>query len=194
MVDLTHIGELLVAKLLKNNGNIVENLIGKGVINYNIYPEIKLTYVNDKFRFDGMSRIDVGITCGKFCHPIELKLGTTSMANNKSGIGRFTQGFRLENQRICGSMISILANKSISRSPVKHSMFRANNFQLTKKWILIVRTKKNADALKKNTKVFSEKSFHCIVYSFQELFTSDEVNKIMKEQFSSKDFYNDWFS
>lgn len=215
IIDLTNVGEALVAELLKKNPSILgEKLELEHVKDseYQVLSEISLAPVqigSEKYSFDGMSRIDVGIIYtnqnGKrLCHPIELKLGQTRMANNDNDIGRFTQGYYKthNNKRIGGSMISILGNK-----PSENNMgFQRNDIcvndekinpnderiVLSDKWTLIVRTETIAVELNRKNGFFKTQITNCNVLSFESLFEENTVNETMKCLLPKDGFYKYW--
>lgn len=217
IIDLTHVGEVLVAELLKKNPCIVRRILesNNGMIEngYKVFSEINLAPVQigkQVYSFDGMSRIDVGIIYTNqrgenICHPVELKLGTESLENCKSGIGRFTSRYRISNhdpQRIKGNMISILDREpgkpeiaspddnNIIASPDDNNIVEiktldnripGKNIQVSSKWTLIVRTENIADTLRTKGGFFKKEIANCTVWSFESLFDGTAVNDTMKE-------------
>lgn len=216
IIDLTHVGESLVAKLLEDNPDIVKKILGiENEIkkdDYQVFPEISLAPIQigqQTYPFDGMSRIDVGIIYPnqggeRICHPIELKLGQTRMGNNNDGIGRFTQGYYKthNNTRIGGSMISILGNKPSDNNMtfqrndicVADERINPNNERIvvSDNWTLIVRTEEIAKPL--NTEGFFKtqiKNGHML--SFKGLFKEKTVNDTMRELLPKDgNFYEYW--
>lgn len=219
VIDLTHVGEVLLAELLSKNPDIVKKILGiEREIekdDYRVLPEISLAPVTinqQEYPFDGMSRIDVGIIYPnqgeeRICHPIELKLGTDLLGNCKSGIGRFTQGYHTTHNstRIGGSMISILGNKpsdnnmTFQRNDICVADERVNQKKekivVSDRWTLIVRTEKIANVLNEQNGFFISESKieHCHVLSFEELFDGMTVNNTMRELLPADgNFYEYW--
>lgn len=217
IIDLTHVGESLVAELLKNNPDIVRKILGiEREIkkdDYQVLSEISLAPVQiggQLCPFDGMSRIDVGIIYTnqvgeRICHPIELKLGTSSLGNCRSGIGEFTRGYGLTKHkppRIGGSMISILDNKprdkdmTFQRNDICVADESVNQNEekiaVSDKWTLIVRTEKIAKSLNAEG-IFRTQIEDRQVLSFKGLFKEKTVNDTMHALLPTDgDFYKYW--
>lgn len=198
MISLSHIGEILISKLLEEP-KVISDLGSEIPFNPNnliVVPEIRLDKSGD-YIFDGVHKVDVSVlnTETMTCFPIEAKLGFDRLAKT-SFETRFLEPCKTShnNSRISGSMISILERK-LPKCISNEDLYITHNgqqYKLTKKWGLICR-----DKVIHNWKSngYPELSDNCSIISFEKLVTSyggkDKFNELVKELISF-DYYDNW--
>ena len=210
VVDITHFGEDLFAslffnykeetiKFFKMNEKFNLELLG----DFKTLPEVKIIDCNEK-KFDGCSKIDVGIFTGDKCIPVELKLGQTRMEPTNTGFFRFCKGYEIsqhkdKKERIKGSMISILSgvkgDEKIEGLELKAIDDDGNEYTVTKQWILIVRNEKIRNSI---INKYDEFNFGVVplVYSAQRysgFIGVDNFNNTVRELFTCNDYCKVWF-
>jgi len=202
LIELTHIGETLIAKMF-NSSQSVRKLIGdKAGIplidkdNITAMPEVSLAR-SGPYIFDGAHRVDVGVLLpGTLqCLPIEAKMGTDRLSRNEFE-KRFLQpcGTSHGGNRLTGSMISIL-EKKLPASAGEKIEVRSNGiiYQLTQEWILVVRKQVLSSWHARGTPSLSP---NCKILTIEEIASAygdySAFNDLVGELFSA-DYYHQWF-
>lgn len=203
MIQLTHIGEILLAEMINRSPSVQDFLaehdlpiviVGDKV---NAGAEIQLGTCG-KYRFDGAHKLDVAIWHGgtKSCIGLEAKLGQDRLSKaeferrflNKCSISH-------SGSRISGSMISILEGKlpeACDREDVivKH---QGIDYKLLPKWLLIMR-KRILDMWQRSGR--PELSRNCIVLAFEDIVSRyggrEPFNNLVQQFLKVDDYYRKW--
>ncbi len=143
MISLSHVGELLIARMLSESESARRYLFPPSTAENNlvVLPKVRLEQCGELI-FDGAHNIDVAVLDGDICHAIEPKLGFTRLGKNA-----FEQDFLADcgtshgGTRVSGSMIAILEGKlpqGCHEMPL--SITHENRtYKVSEHWILICR-------------------------------------------------------
>lgn len=198
MIQLSHIGEGLLARMLSDSVSVRNTLFGhlpssKPTI---FVPELRLNNCGG-LAFDGVHKIDVAALClaTGICYPIEAKLGFDRLGKNE-----FEKRFLIEcetshkNTRVKGSMISILERK-LPQACRGHNLtvtWQDREFTVSPFWILIARA---AVTSKWNESQAPELSSNCKVSDFERLLeaygSGSEFNSLVRNLIDF-DYFNEW--
>lgn len=203
MVQLTHIGEQVIAAMFNQSEAVRRTLLSKVAeidisLSFQAMPEVPLKNYG-KYRFDGAHAIDIAVLfpdvdCGK-CLGIEAKLGMERLTSNAFD-GRFLKqcGTSHNGTRITGSMIAILEGK-LPPECTGETVFVEHNkkrYSLLNKWVLIVR-QRILDGWNRNGK--PDLTDRCIPISFESIVKSygdqNAFNKLVHELVDG-DYYQEW--
>lgn len=144
MIQLSHIGEHLIATMLNESLSARELVVGiGGLSDWEFIPEIRLNRCGNLI-FDGTHKVDISAlnNSSKKCVAIEAKLGLDRLSKNEFNKRFIAEcGMSHNASRVTGSMISILdgllpkniANESIS---VTHDK---KYYEIKDSWVLIAR-------------------------------------------------------
>ena len=176
MIQLSHIGELLISEMFSRSENVrhflVHNVLPPSLSTSTLQaiPEIQLTRCG-KYRFDGAHKIDVVVMASetKECLAIEAKLG-----NDRLGMREFEKRFLMGcgtshgDSRISGGMVSILEGKLPVGCETETVIveYQEDTYRLLPRWILIVR-QRIIDAWLKNGR--PSLTNRCIVFAFESI-------------------------
>jgi len=113
MIQLSHIGEILISRILANSADALSMVCGnfvKYVEPHYVEPELRLNKCGT-LGFDGVHKVDISVLnpSDKMCYPIEAKLGFDRLSKSEFE-KRFLTGCGTshKNTRVKGSMISII--------------------------------------------------------------------------------------
>lgn len=146
MIQLSHIGEELLAQMLSDS-EAVRNAVCDGYVSptqtATFVPELRLNNCG-ALGFDGVHKIDVAVLNPEtgFCYPIEAKLGFNRLGQNefeKRFLGEC--GTSHSNTRVKGSMISILERK-LPQACKGHCLsvsWQGRQFTVSPAWALVAR-------------------------------------------------------
>lgn len=187
-LDITHIGEALVAYLLENNETVQNNfkkLLGAGV---------KAAWANKPIDndSDSMHRIDVLVKSDKTKYiAIEVKLGTAITTPGAYCTRYLSKG---DNDKK-GNMLNKLASGNL----------RVKTKDIEKKWILLVRSNQIKDKLstekcrlgEKNKKLWEKviANANCKIISLEELIAGispKDFNKSVNACIKSDNYLEEW--
>lgn len=202
MIQLSHIGELLISEMFNRSEN-VRHLLVNNVLSPSLstsalqaIPEIQLTSCGG-YRFDGAHKIDVAVMASKTkeCLAIEAKLGHDRLGRREFE-KRFLKGCGTSHgdSRISGSMVSILEGK-LPVGCEKEAViveYREDTYRLLPRWVLVVR-QRIIDAWLKNGR--PSLTHRCIAYAFESIVScyggSEPFNELVSELISG-DYYQEW--
>lgn len=199
MIELSHIGEVLLSKILEGSFVARELCFKNGLELSNeidFVPEIRLNKCGQLI-FDGVHKVDVSVLdrVRGVCVPIEAKLGLDRLSKNEFE-RRFLNDCETShnNTRVKGSMISVLERRLPPRcfGSDLSVTYNGQEFKLTNEWILICR-QAVIDRWRMNGR--PNFSFNCRVVSFEELARNYGDAVKFNELVSSllvKDFYAEW--
>ena len=199
MIELSHVGEILIAEILTRSLAARQFLRSAGFPlgdNLAITPEVRPNSCGSLV-FDGTHRIDIAIIDldTNICFPFEAKLGLDRLGKNEFG-KRFLNncGTSHNETRVRGSMIAILerllpAECAGSQLTVDHQSLA---YPVSTKWGLICRAQvienwelNSPPALSKN----------CVPICFEDLAatygTAEEFNELVTTLLS-QDYYDNW--
>ena len=201
MIELTHIGEILLARILNESSAALNSLHLKGSkIGRNIIalPELRPNNCG-ALMFDGTHRIDIAVLDrdNEICHPIEAKLGLDRLA-------KFSFDKRFLNEcntshngsRVSGSMIAILERKlpPQCRHLPLHVTHNGEKYQVSDNWTLVCREQVAANWTTNGKPNLSAK---CTIVTFENLARSfgdrEQFNKLVQTMLD-EDFYSRWVS
>ena len=185
-LDITHIGEALVAYLLENNETVQNNfkkLLGAGV---------KAAWANKPIDndSDSMHRIDVLVKSDKTKYiAIEVKLGTAITTPGAYCTRYLSKG---DNDKK-GNMLNKLASGRLT----------VDNQEVQEKWILLVRndqikgklTPKKCRLGEKNEKLWKEIIKNCTIISLEDLIVGispDDFNEAVSRCIKSNNYSAEW--
>ena len=185
-LDITHIGEALVAYLLENNETVQNNfkkLLGAGV---------KTAWANKPIDndSDSMHRIDVLVKSDKTKYiAIEVKLGTAITTPGAYCTRYLSKG---DNDKK-GNMLNKLASGRLT----------VDNQEVQEKWILLVRNDQIKGKLtpekcrlgEKNEKLWKEIIKNCTIISLEELIVGispDDFNEAVSRCIKSNNYSAEW--
>lgn len=202
MIQLSQIGELLLAEMFNGSEKVRQLFVEKGLL-YTItmtdlraIPEVQLTRCG-KYRFDGAHKVDVVVIVQskRECIAIEVKLGFDRLGKHEFE-KRFLKrcGKSHGERRISGSMIAILEGKlpaSCENEPIVVN-YRGAIYHLVPQWALVVR-RRVLDAWGKNGRpAFSEK---CVPLSFESVVSRyggrGPFNALVSK-LACGDYYREW--
>lgn len=202
MIELTHVGERLIAEMLNSSPKVRELFAEKSGVSFIdkgdvlAVPEVPLAPCGS-YRFDVAHKIDVGLLLPATlqCIPIEAKLGVDRLAKNEFD-NRFLRacGTAHGGTSITGSMVSILERK-LPVSAGENIEVRSNGvtYQLSPEWVLVVREQvlsfwgtNGMPALSPNCRILTIEE---IVSKYGDVAAfNDLVTKLL-----SADYYRKWF-
>ena len=185
-LDITHIGEALVAYLLENNETVQNNfkkLLGAGV---------KTAWANKPIDndSDSMHRIDVLVKSDKTKYiAIEVKLGTAITTPGAYCTRYLSKG---DNDKK-GNMLNKLASGRLT----------VDNQEVQEEWILLVRnnqikgklTRKKCRLGEKNEELWKEIIKNCTIISLEELIVGispDDFNEAVSRCIKSNNYSAEW--
>jgi|TARA_Y100001951_G_scaffold98490_1_gene99376 hypothetical protein len=199
MIQLSHIGEGLLAKMLEESKKVQKTVCGDYVSfkgHSSFIPELRLNKCGN-YGFDGVHKIDVAVLNHEtgICYPIEAKLGFDRLGKNEFE-KRFLSkcGTSHRNTRIKGSMISILERKLPSETTSKELTvsWDGREFMVSHSWALITRKAiidrrkiSGPPRLSKNCQVFE---FESLVENYGSKF---DFNALIGRLISI-DYYTEW--
>lgn len=199
MIQLSHIGEELIAQMLSESTETMEAVCGNFPAadrKNTAVPEIRLNNCGT-LGFDGVHKIDVAVlnSVTNKCYPIEAKLGFDRLSKNEFE-KRFLKecGTSHNDTRVSGSMISILERKlpnacSNNDLSVTHG---GGVYSLTPAWSLICR---KAVIQKWQQNGQPDLSKNCRVVAFEslvEIYGSHSAFNSLVNQLVTIDYYKVW--
>ena len=202
MIELTHIGELLIAEMLNSSSKVRElfgDKLGVSLMdNGNVVavPEVSLASCG-QYTFDGTHAVDVGLLLpGTLkCVPIEAKLGTDRLSKPEFE-KRFLQSCWVSHggTRISGSMTSILERKLPAAIDGDVEVRRNGvSYKLTPEWILVVREQVLSSWKANGVPALSS---NCSILSIEEVVSAfgnkNDFNELVAKLISA-DYYQNWF-
>lgn len=199
MIQLTHIGEELLSRMLYESEEVRRAVCGSYISitrNNEFVPELRLNGCRG-LSFDGAHKVDVAALNNdtNHCLPIEAKLGFDRLGKNefeKRFLGEC--GTSHNNTRVKGSMISILerklpkdcGNQNLSVS------WQGRTYTVSPSWVLVAR---KVVVEKWKTLEAPQLSDNCRVVEFESLVemygTSGEFNSLV-ERLLSIDYFEEW--
>lgn len=199
MIQLSHIGEELLAQMLADSISVRNSLFGV----YTSHPkpstfvsELKLNNCGP-LGFDGVHKIDVAALCHETntCYPIEAKLGFDRLSKNEFE-KRFLEecGSSHGNTRVKGSMISILEGKlpQLCKDQNLTVSWKGQQFKVSPLWTLVAR--KSVTEKWKNSQA-PKLSNNCQVVEFENLVeaygTASEFNSLVGRLINF-DYFKEW--
>lgn len=199
MIQLSHIGEELLAQMLSDSDSVRSSLFGGYVSSPQpsiFVPELRLNNVG-ALGFDGVHKIDVAalnLETG-ICYPIEAKLGFERLGRNefeKRFLGEC--GTSHGNTRVKGSMIAILEGKlphSYTGQQLTVS-WEGQQFTVSPLWVLVAR--KSVIAKWKESQP-PRLSSNCQVIEFENLVeaygSASEFNSLVG-RLVNVDYFKEW--
>lgn len=199
MLELSHIGEILISKLFNRSKNVRDLLCKKSFkspVDLISAPKLRLNKCG-RYLFDGAHKIDIAILdrSNKLCYPIEAKLGFDRLSKNEFD-KRFLSRCETSHggSRIKGSMISILERKlpdqfSDSKLTVDYD---GDTYLLLNEWGLICR---NATIRNWSLAGHPNLSANCNIVAFEEIVScygnKNDFNHLISELIRF-DYYSDW--
>jgi len=201
VLQLSHIGEILLSSLIAKSADVKKMLFDDAVIqndSIKVIPEIRLDACGSLI-FDGVHKIDVSVLdLNKgICYPIEAKLGLDRLSKNEFE-KRFIADCGTSHQaaRVKGSMVSILER----RLPVQckgHDLtvtYNGQKFIVSDNWSLVCRQPVINKWSLTGKPALSEK---CSITSFESLVraygSNNDFNNLMK-RLLEKDYYAEWLT
>lgn len=199
MIQLSHIGETLLAQMLSDSESVRNSLFGNFVSSSQpntFVPELRLNKCG-AVDFDGVHKIDVAALCPEtgICYPIEVKMGFDRLGKNefeKRFLGEC--GTSHGNTRVKGSMISILEGKlpQPCKGQVLTVSWQGRQFTVSPLWVLVAR--------KSVTKKWKESkaprlSSNCRVIDFEhlvEVYGSAHEFNLLVGRLINVDFFTKW--
>lgn len=202
MIELTHIGETLIAEMLNSSPEVrklFSDKLGESLIDGGdivAVPDVSLTHCK-QYAFDEAHRVDVGVLIrGTLqCLPIETKLGADRLSKIEFE-KRFLRicGTSHGGSRISGSMISILErNLPVGAGDVIEVLSGGVSYQLTSAWILVVWKKVLVDWTAGEAPSLSS---NCKIITIEEIVSAFGTGKDFNElvtKLISADYYRQWF-
>lgn len=199
MIKLSHIGEILIAKLIEDSSLVMKKVCHREFHlseSYKVLPEMRLNKCGELI-FDGAHKIDVAVLnlSSRICYPIEAKLGFDRLGKNEFE-KRFLDGCGTShnNTRIRGSMISVLERKlpaQYSRIPITVT-FKNTEYVVSNHWSLICREAVIGNWANNGGPKLSRK---CSVVSFESIVRScgdrTKFNRLVSGLLT-KDYYLEW--
>ncbi len=146
MIDLTHVGERLIAAMFNEAPAVRQHLgtkLGKTLAGYTAHPEAPLQPFGG-LSFDGQSRVDVALSDGvASCIACEAKLGTSRMTK-RAFEERFLQPCNTSHkgQRISGKIPAVLERKlpgAGAGADLCVQLKPETPLVVAKQWVLVVR-------------------------------------------------------
>jgi hypothetical protein len=201
MIELSHVGENLIARILNESSEALNSLNLKGPkVGQNIFalPELRPNKCGGLL-FDGTHRIDVAVLDqeNKICHPIEAKLGLDRLAQfsfNKRFLNECSTSH--SGTRVSGSMIAILERKlplQCKNLPL-YVTHNGDLYQVSENWTLVCRAQVAAAWATNGNPDLSGK---CTIVTFEKLATlfgnREQFNKLVQSMLN-EDFYRKWVS
>lgn len=201
MIELTHVGEILIASILnesseaRNYMRLKGSKIGQNII---AFPELRPKECGP-LTFDGTHRIDIAVLDrdNKICHPVEAKLGLDRLARISFN-NRFLNECATSHNgsRVSGSMIAILERKlppQCKHQPL-YVTYNGDTYQVSENWTLVCRAQVATNWAANGTPKLSAK---CTIVTFENLAksfgTREQFNKLVKSMLD-EDFYSKWVS
>jgi len=201
VLQLSHIGEILLSSLISESADVKKILFDDAFIQNNsikVIPEIRLDACGSLI-FDGVHKIDVSVLDlnNSICYPIEAKLGLDRLSKNEFE-KRFIAdcGTSHKAARVKGSMISILER----RLPVQckgHDLtvtYNGQKFIVSDNWSLVCRQPVINKWSLTGKPALSGK---CSIISFESLVraygSNNDFNNLMK-RLLEKDYYAEWLT
>lgn len=194
MIQLSHIGEVLIARMLEGSSEVRNKVLGynEGFV---FSPEIRLNKCSSLI-FDGFHNIDVSALSSESntCIAIEVKLGLDRLSKkefNKRFISKC--GTSHSGTRVRGSMISILEGHLPEQCTENLSVtYSSKSYELRDSWVLICREKviKNW-----NQNGYPDLSKNCKIFCFEslvELYGGKERFNLLMSDLLDQDYFNEW--
>jgi hypothetical protein len=199
MIELSHIGETLIARILNESVNARDYMRSTGSeFGQNIIaiPELRPNNCGS-LMFDGTHRIDIAVLDhdNKICHPIEAKLGLDRLAKfsfNKRFLNDCSTSHN--GSRVCGSMIAILERKlpPQCRHLPLYVTHNGDTYQVSDNWTLVCRAQVAVNWTANGSPDLSAK---CTIVTFENLVKSfgdrERFNKLVQSMLD-EDFYSRW--
>lgn len=199
MIQLTHIGEKLLAQMLFDSKKVRNAACGRYISSLqanNFVPDLRLNNCGG-LGFDGVHKIDVAVLNHEtgICYPIEAKLGF-----DRLGKQEFEKRFLGDcatshgNTRVKGSMISILERKLPQACNAKDLTvtWEGRVFTVSSSWALVARKavidrwrESHPPRLSENCKVIE---FEALVAVYG---SSSEFNSLV-ERLINCDYFTEW--
>lgn len=199
MIQLSHIGEELIAQMLSDS-EAVRNAVCGGYVSTSqactFVPELRLNNCG-AFGFDGVHKIDVAVQNPEtgICYPIEAKLGFDRLSKNefeKRFLGEC--GTSHGNSRVKGSMIAILERKlpQACRGQGLSVSWEGREFCVSTSWVLVAR---KAVIEKWKESQAPRLSNNCHVIEFESLvsaYGSDSEFNFLVGRLINIDYFTEW--
>lgn len=201
MVQLTHIGEQVIAAMFNQSEDVRRTLLSKVAekdisLSFQAMPELPLENCGN-YRFDGAHAIDIAVLFPESskCLAIEAKLGVERLAANAFRERFLNQcGISHGGARITGSMVAILEGKlppECTGEPV-FVKFDGRSYRLLNSWVLIVR-QRILDGWNRNG--WPDLTDRCIPISFESIVASygdsEKFNALVYKLIDG-DYYQEW--
>ncbi len=199
MIELNHIGEALICKLINRSDSVKSVLMKAMEIESSTFfavPEIRLDACA-RLIFDGVHKVDICILDreSKTCFPIEAKLGLDRLSKNEFA-KRFMKPCKTSHNdtRVAGSMISILERQLPTQCMNQdlYITYQGEKYLVLEKWGLIARSVIHDKWLSNG---FPTLSFNCKHLAFEDLASSygnkGSFNCLVTEMLQVN-FYEQW--
>ncbi len=196
MIELTHIGEALIAEMLNSSVKVRELFcIEKG--DMVAVPEIPLVKCG-QYGFDVSHKINVGLLIhdSRKCLPIEAKLGADRL-DRESFDKRFLRPCvsAREEKRITGSMTAILDRKiPVSADEKIQVVYKENSYALTQEWVLVVREKVLASWVSNGRPSLSPNCRIIAMENIVSVYGDAAAFNALVSKVISGDYHRQWFS
>lgn len=199
MIQLSHIGEVLISKILAASDEAMRVTCGDFVEHakpFHVEQELRLNKCGS-LRFDGVHKVDISILNPNThtCFPIEAKLGLDRLGKSEFGKRFLTVcGTSHKNTRVKGNMISILERylPAQCEGQTLSVTFGDNRYALSEKWTLISRQAVIDKWLTSGKPCLSQ---NCKIVSFEDLVRiyggKTEFNQLVSDVISM-DYYTEW--
>ena len=194
-LDITHIGEALVAKLLQDQEiqKVFWGIYRAKFKDQDVFKIIEIIPNADIENGDPKHQIDILLLGEKEAIAIEAKLGTSLRIPSSFYKAHLTKEFDFDNKK--GSMIQFFTKR------INDIKLKDRNHQLANGWVLLVRKNKIKECLSKNNfkdnkKVEWENMLDsCVIISIEELFAGispDDFNDAVRRCIKSNNYSAEW--
>ena len=199
MIELSHVGEILIAEILTRSSAARQMLRAAGFAvseKLAIVPEVRPNNCGP-LAFDGTHRIDVALVDldAQVCSPFEAKLGLDRLSKNEFSKRFLSQcGTSHKDTRVSGSMIAILERMLPAQcnEELLTIDYQSQTYPVSATWGLICRAKVIEKWRINGAPAFSA---NCIPICFEDLAAAygdaNEFNELVRSLLEI-DYYEKW--